>query len=232
MKDSWHILVIAKISTINQPATMMHCTARTLLSSLFGASLTRATTTTTTPSLPAFLVPALSAAQTQSSSFSTSGADYARKRNKRDRNPARGVSALRRTGLKKQKVSIRPSELPKPVLDPGLRSQLEVDENHGLWEFFPANRTSMATPEEIHAHGRAWTIEELRPKDWEDLHKLWWTCVKERNRLLTYANERTRWGPMYGDYESEGRHKEVCYEHSLRDEEELLTFFRDRSSVP
>lgn len=67
----------------------------------------------------------------------------------------------------------------------------------------------MATPAEMHAHGRAWTVQELRVKDWDDLHRLWWVCIKERNRLFTYEVERKRLGSMYGDHESEGRMKQV-----------------------
>ncbi|KXS99598.1 hypothetical protein AC578_2228 [Pseudocercospora eumusae] len=182
----------------------MHCTTKMLLSGAFAFTvpLTRAASAILPPS---FLLPAFAAAQTQTSSFSTSSADYARSRPKRDGNPARGISALRRTGMKKLRTSVLPKDLPKPVLDPARRSQVQVDERHGLWEFFPSDRGSMATPEQLHSHGRNWYIEELRVKDWDDLHRLWWTCLKERNRLLTYANERKRVGNMYGPYESRER---------------------------
>lgn len=57
--------------------------------------------------------------------------------------------------------------------------------------------------------GRAWTIGELRTKDWEALHQLWWVCVKERNRLATEKIERHRLQAGYGDRETENRDKTV-----------------------
>jgi len=57
--------------------------------------------------------------------------------------------------------------------------------------------------------GREWTIGELRSRDWDSLHQLWWVCVKERNRLATERIERYRLDAGYGDYENKNRDKTV-----------------------
>ncbi|KAJ8116993.1 hypothetical protein OPT61_g1720 [Boeremia exigua] len=52
-------------------------------------------------------------------------------------------------------------------------------------------------------------LRELRSKDWDSLHQLWWVCVKERNRLATEKLERARLKAIYGDHEGKERDEAV-----------------------
>ena len=175
----------------------MHCTSQSLLRGAFGTALRLPATTP-----PAFLLPL---ALQQSNPFSTTAALAKKRGPRRDKNPARGQSALRHTGLKKQRSSILPQMLPKPVLDPERRSKVDVNPDHGLWGFFTADREVLQPPTAVASHGRAWTVQELRMRDWDDLHRLWWVCVKEINRIKTMEAERVRVKAGYGEYESQER---------------------------
>jgi large subunit ribosomal protein L47 len=50
---------------------------------------------------------------------------------------------------------------------------------HGLEEFFDTPGKDNAAP----TAGRSWKAQELRSKSWDDLHKLWYVLLKERNML-------------------------------------------------
>ena len=72
-----------------------------------------------------------------------------------DNNKNRGVSALRRTGPRRRQVfSVERKDLPEPVFDKAKKSEVEVDPEHGLWQFFNTKRRIFATPEEDAAHGK------------------------------------------------------------------------------
>ncbi|KAH0543440.1 54S ribosomal protein L4 mitochondrial [Glutinoglossum americanum] len=153
---------------------------------------------------PSFLVPSLSSVATSFTSQSALFSTFQPQSFPRDRNPNRGVSAVRRTGPR-EPLSVSKLPLPQPVLDPSKRSKVSVDENHGLWQFFNKERTTLSKPEDDYAHGRPWSTEELRYKSWEDLHSLWWVCVKERNKIATQTFERARLKAGYGDHEAQRR---------------------------
>lgn len=59
---------------------------------------------------------------------------------------------------------------------------LNCPDDHPLWQFF-ADKKFMRSPEELDTTSRSWSIPELRRKSFEDLHSLWYTCLKERNIL-------------------------------------------------
>lgn len=61
-------------------------------------------------------------------------------------------------------------------------NNIEVSDSHPLWQFFD-NKNFLRQPAEIQSSGRSWSIPELRRKSFNDLHCLWYVCLRERNVL-------------------------------------------------
>ncbi|KAI0597918.1 MRP-L47-domain-containing protein [Biscogniauxia sp. FL1348] len=171
--------------------------------------LGRLLNTTRNASIPSsHLLPAI---QTQTPPLSSqsrpfsSTPELSMRRPRRDGNRLRGQSSLYRSGLR-YRMNIDKSELPQPV---NFKRKVKVDPDHGLWQFFYSKDKLLLTPEEDSQHGRGWTVEELRHKSWDDLHKLWWVCVKEQNRIATARKEKSKMRLQTGEEETANRLKEV-----------------------
>ncbi|KAI1823111.1 mitochondrial 39-S ribosomal protein L47 (MRP-L47)-domain-containing protein [Xylaria intraflava] len=156
------------------------------------------------PGANATIGPTLPTTSCQKCPFSSTP-EYNNRRPRRDNNRFRGLSSLYRSGTR-YRMNIDKSELPEPA---HYKPQVDVDPDHGLWDFFYAKGKLLLTPDEVTEHGRGWTVEELRHKSWEDLHKLWWVCIKEQNRLSTARKEKSRLKFIDGNEEDAQRSSEV-----------------------
>lgn len=61
-------------------------------------------------------------------------------------------------------------------------ANLQCPDDHPLWQFF-SNKKFLRSEEELDFTARAWSVPELRRKSFNDLHSLWYICLKERNIL-------------------------------------------------
>jgi hypothetical protein len=151
---------------------------------------------------------------TQTASLSTTTAllkrhKYREARVYRDNSKHRGESAIHRSGTR-WRLSMSDEPLPRPVPRDKLPA-IETDPDHGLWEFFQNRKMVVNSPPEIAKHGRSWTVEELRHKSWDDLHRLWWVCAKERNRIATANWERNKSDLGFGESEMRNRDNTVSF---------------------
>ncbi|SCU98646.1 LADA_0H14466g1_1 [Lachancea dasiensis] len=65
---------------------------------------------------------------------------------------------------------------------PPAASNIVTPDDHPLWQFF-SDKKYLRKFDELDNDSRAWTIPELRRKSFDDLHSLWYTCLRERNVL-------------------------------------------------
>ncbi|KAI8928715.1 mitochondrial 39-S ribosomal protein L47 (MRP-L47)-domain-containing protein [Entophlyctis helioformis] len=72
------------------------------------------------------------------------------------------------------------------------RSFSSTPSARGLEDFFDSGSSGWVWTETELPTGRAWTAAELRNKSFDDLHKLWWVCAKEQNKLYSQVAEARR----------------------------------------
>ncbi|KAF8985463.1 54S ribosomal protein L4 mitochondrial [Entomortierella lignicola] len=72
----------------------------------------------------------------------------------------------------------------------------------GVEEFFENGKS---LPTEKSWTGRAWRASELRVKSFEDLHKLWYVLLKERNLLAAQKEEARRFHISKQYFSNKGR---------------------------
>lgn len=77
----------------------------------------------------------------------------------------------------REALKLRPPVVPRA-------DDVKTPAEHPLWQFFGPQRELVRTREQLEGIGAPWTVPQLRRKSFDDLHTLWYVCLKERNRLF------------------------------------------------
>lgn len=81
----------------------------------------------------------------------------------------------------KGRYRISPDVKLRPPIIPTINN-IKMKDDHPLWQFF-SHKKFIRSSKEVQHTSRPWSIQELRKKSFEDLHSLWYVCLKERNKL-------------------------------------------------
>ncbi|KAH3674543.1 hypothetical protein WICMUC_003220 [Wickerhamomyces mucosus] len=94
------------------------------------------------------------------------------------------MTILKRSLHTTSKALARNRQIPLVIKAPiaPTANNIKVSDDHPLWQFFN-DKKYLRKYNEIDTVGRPWNIPELRRKSFNDLHSLWYSCLKERNIL-------------------------------------------------
>lgn len=101
--------------------------------------------------------------------------------------PARGLASSTRTWARSKHLGfkdLKAIKLRAPIVP--THKNFDVSPDHPLWAFFPDgnnSETCLRQDSELPLESRAWDMALLRRKSFDDLHKLWYLTLKERNIL-------------------------------------------------
>ncbi|CCD27164.1 mitochondrial 54S ribosomal protein uL29m NDAI_0J02720 [Naumovozyma dairenensis CBS 421] len=79
-------------------------------------------------------------------------------------------------------------EVTPPIPPSTANKQFHISDTHPLWQFFHTNikdnkksHDYITPPSQLDTQSRSWSITELRRKSFNDLHSLWYACLRQRN---------------------------------------------------